>query len=84
MIFQEDDYFFRQSFTGVDTLLRERFCLKDIDGYHCPLSFSCMSIGWLINHSDNPNGKIDGDFFVAIQDILQGEELTVDYHTLEN
>jgi hypothetical protein len=52
-----------------------------IDGnFRAPADFNRMTMGWHINHSDNPNVAVVGDLqFVADQHIFAGQELTVDY-----
>jgi SET domain-containing protein len=39
------------------------------------------SVGWLINHSCEPNCVITGMSLVAARRVLKGEELTFDYST---
>jgi|ERR1041384_965829 len=50
----------------------------------CPADFGRMSIGWYLNHSDDPNTRIlDGYEYVADKNIQAGEEITIDYGKLE-
>jgi len=63
----------------------ERYCVKVEGGYHCPLSFQRMSIGWFTNHSETPNARCEPDLnwnYVAIRDIAEGEEILIDYGAL--
>ena len=64
--------------------LRERFCVETNKGWWCPLDWVRMSVGWYLNHSDNPNLKSDdGDNFYAIRKIKEDEELTINYSELD-
>lgn len=45
-----------------------------------PESFDDMGVAWYINHNKFPNVQISPDWeYLAIRDILVGEELTADY-----
>jgi SET domain-containing protein len=48
-----------------------------------PVNFNRLSVGWYVNHSDEPNlvAQDDGRF-IALRHIHPGEELTADYRTL--
>lgn len=49
----------------------------------CPERFDRMEIGWYINHSHQPNILKDADkHLVALRDIKQGEEIVIDYNSL--
>jgi len=50
----------------------------DYDRYKLPRR---NSIGWLINHSCDPNCLVSGTSLIAERDIRRGEELTFDYST---
>jgi SET domain-containing protein len=60
------------------------YCVGKEDGtYACPNDFSCMEIGWYLNHSKNPNiagNAIDG--FYSLRSINAGEELLLNYNDL--
>jgi SET domain-containing protein len=43
-----------------------------------PINYHCMSIGWYLNHSRNPNIDVSCNF-AALRRIGKGEELTIDY-----
>ena len=49
----------------------------------CPKDFGCMEIGWYLNHSKTPNAYHRNYEYYALRDIKTGEEITVDYNTLE-
>ncbi len=59
------------------------------NGYWVPKSFNSMSIGWLINHSDSPTlewrkvGKSKEVTYFSKRAIKSGEELTIDYNSLD-
>jgi hypothetical protein len=56
-------------------------------GFYAPRNPIRMSVGWYINHSNSPNVTIAVSptkwTIRARRDIKQGEELTVDYGTLD-
>ncbi len=65
----------------------ERYCVKVEGGYHCPLAFQRMSIGWFTNHSETPNARCVPELnwnYVAIRDIAEGEEVLIDYGALSD
>ena len=65
--------------------VREIYCVRDGAGYHCPLDFHRMSIGWYMNHSDTPNvvssRELNFEYFAA-RPIDAGEEIVCDYRML--
>lgn len=64
--------------------LVETYCVQTLHGYVCPVTFTRMSVGWYLNHSDAPNLEQDGSgHMFAVRAIRAGEELTVDYATLD-
>ncbi len=74
--------------TEVETLpdhakaLIENYCLYDEAHYFVPdYGFKKMDLVNFLNHSDTPNviSINDGEFFEAIKDIKQGEELLINY-----
>ena len=74
--------------TEVETLpahakaLIENYCLYDEAHYFVPdYGFKKMDLVNFLNHSDTPNviSINDGEFFEAIRDIKQAEELLIDY-----
>jgi SET domain-containing protein len=60
----------------------ETFCVEDSAGYHCPADFHRMSVGWYLNHSEQPNAGGTRENYYALRDISEGEEITIDYATL--
>ena len=62
--------------------LIENYCLYDEENYFVPnYGFKKMDLVNFLNHSDTPNviSINDGEFFEAITDINQGDELVIDY-----
>ena len=49
----------------------------------CPKDFGVMPIGWYLNHSRKPNAVHKNYDFYAARDIREGEEILIDYNTLE-
>ena len=60
----------------------ETYCVEDSAGYHCPANFHRMSVGWYLNHSEQPNAGGTRENYYALRDIREGEEITIDYTTL--
>ena len=66
--------------------LVQRYCLNDGENYFLPPhGFRVYDLVVFLNHSPNPNLRsVDGgDYFETTRPIAAGEELTVDYNTLE-
>ena len=63
--------------------LYDDFCVVKSDKYGCPKNFNMLTVGWYLNESkENPNVRCTDDYdFIALRDIKNGEELTVDYST---
>jgi SET domain-containing protein len=58
------------------------YCLYDEDNYFIPdHGFKKIDVSLFINHADTPNiiSINDGEYFEAIRDIKNGEELVIDY-----
>lgn len=58
------------------------YCLYDEQNYFVPArGFKKIDLSLFLNHSDEPNiiSINDGDYFEAIRDIKEGEELVIDY-----
>ena len=49
----------------------------------CPRDFACMELGWYLNHSKNPNAYHNDYEFYALTDIKVGQEILIDYNSLE-
>jgi SET domain-containing protein len=62
--------------------LYEDFGMVSGDKLGVPRTFNMLSVGWYVNHSDEPN-LVAGDDgrFRALRRIATGEELTADYRT---
>ena len=63
----------------------ERYCVQDSHNpriYHCPANFARMSVGWYLNHSNKPNAAHRNFEYFALRAIRKGEEITIDYRTL--
>lgn len=59
------------------------YCLNRGNRVICPKDFSCMPIGWYLNHSKLPNAICDGRYrWYAARNIKKGEEITIDYNSL--
>ena len=71
------DYRFRKSCSRAE----QRYCIEDKDGWHGPIDFHRMSIGWYLNHSKFP--KLSVPDYRALRDIERGQELTINYQHLE-
>jgi SET domain-containing protein len=66
----------------VPDLFRE-YCVDRGDMILCPKDFGHMEIGWYVNHSKDPNAYHKNYNYYALRDIKAGEEITIDYNTLE-
>ena len=66
----------------------KHYCIETKGGYYGPKDFARMSIGWYINHSDDPNleERMIGKQwrYYARRAIQKGEEITMDYRTLDS
>lgn len=66
-------------------LLVENYCLFDEQHYYVPQQgFKSLDVSLFLNHSDTPNVQSidDGNYFEALRDIMEGEELFIDYGTI--
>lgn len=59
------------------------YCLERGDKLICPEDFGRMTIGWFLNHSKNFNAVHKDYSWYAARDIKEGEEILIDYNTLE-
>lgn len=58
------------------------FCPVKDGRFIAPVDFNQMTMGWYLNHSDDPNVEVDDRIhFVAARLIRMGEELTANYTT---
>ena len=60
-----------------------QYCLDRGDTLRCPKDFGRMEVGWHLNHSKKPNAYHKNYDYYALRDILTGEEITIDYNSLE-
>lgn len=61
----------------------QEYCLDRGDSLVCPADFGQPTIGWYLNHSKDPNAKHVNYEYFALKDIKRGEEITIDYNSLE-
>lgn len=61
----------------------ERYCVEVDGALYAPEDFGRMSIGWFLNHSTRPNARHVNYRYFAARDIKAGEEIMIDYRTLE-
>jgi SET domain-containing protein len=66
----------------IPTMFRQ-YCLDRNDKMWAPADFGHMEIGCYINHSKTPNAHHKKYQYYALRDIRAGEEITIDYNTLE-
>lgn len=63
--------------------LFQGYCMDRDEKLICPMDFGQMHVGWYLNHSNSPNTYPDSDYkWYASRDIKAGEEITIDYNTL--
>lgn len=63
----------------------ETYCLYDEEHYYVPdYGFKVMDMVNYLNHSSSPNVRSvnHGEYFEALRDIAEGEELLVDYGSI--
>ena len=58
-------------------------CVSRGEVLKCPSDFGRMEIGWYLNHSETPNAYHIDYIYRAKRDIKSGEEITIDYNSLE-
>jgi SET domain-containing protein len=66
-------------------LLVENYCLYDAESYFVPeQGFKAIDISLFLNHADTPNVQSieDGNYFVTLREIAEGEELFIDYGSI--
>ena len=59
------------------------FCINRGESLWCPPDFGYMPIGWYLNHSKKPNALNKNYDYWASRDIKAGEEILIDYNSLE-
>jgi SET domain-containing protein len=72
----------RRKKKDVPTLFH-KYCVDRGEQVACPADFGHMEIGWHLNHSRTPNTYHKNYHYYSSRDINEGEEITVDYNTLE-
>jgi SET domain-containing protein len=45
-----------------------------------PKDYRLVCVGWYLNHSPEPNAYLCSDCLYAARDILEGEEILIDYN----
>ncbi len=60
-----------------------QYCVDEGEILYCPKDFGCMEVGWHLNHSKTPNAYHRNFEYYALRDIKEGEEITIDYNSLE-
>ncbi|MBI2446812.1 MAG: SET domain-containing protein [Parcubacteria group bacterium] len=84
-LFGDETEFYRsvtRKKTDIPELFRQ-YCIDRGDLLDCPKDFGCMEIGWYLNHSKMPSAFHRNYQYYALRDIKTGEEITIDYNTLE-
>ena len=67
----------------VPEILRQ-YCIDRGESLICPDDFGHIPLGWYLNHSKNVNAIHRGDYrWYASRDIRAGEEILIDYNSLE-
>ncbi len=61
----------------------QEYCVDRGKNMLCPEDFGAMPLGWYLNHSLTPNVVHQNYNFYATKNITAGEEITIDYNTLE-
>jgi SET domain-containing protein len=61
----------------------QEYCISRENEIICPKDFGCMPVGWYLNHSHNPNAIHRDYHYYSLRDIFEGQEITIDYNTLE-
>lgn len=59
------------------------YCVSRGEELVCPRDFGAMQVGWYLNHSKNPNAIHKNYEYYALRAIKAGEEILIDYNTLE-
>lgn len=75
--------FYRWDEVELDKITKKKmqdFCQMEEGGFYAPADLNCLSMGWFMNHSCDPNVGVNekGDF-VTMKNVRQGEELAWDY-----
>jgi SET domain-containing protein len=60
-----------------------QYCVAREGYLSCPLDFGNMPVGWYLNHSKIPNAIHRDYHWYALRDIKEGEEILINYNSLE-
>jgi SET domain-containing protein len=61
----------------------DEYCMDRNEALVCPKDFGNMCIGWYLNHSKDSNAEHKEYNWYAKRDIVKGEEILIDYNSLE-
>jgi len=61
----------------------QSYCMDRENKLVCPLDFGNMPVGWYLNHSKKTNTVRRDYHWYALRDIKEGEEILIDYNSLE-
>jgi SET domain-containing protein len=88
-LFDEEDHTFLHESEVIHTNVPSRVLGKysihfpEDKGYSTPKNFNRMSVGWFLNHSNEPNACNDENYnYFALKDIPKGKEILIDYDKL--
>lgn len=59
------------------------YCMDRGSKIICPENFGEMPVGWYLNHSKKSNAIHKNYNWYALRDIKKGEEILIDYNSLE-
>ncbi len=60
-----------------------KYTMSKGEKLECSRDFGRMEVGWYLNHSKTPNAAHQDYQYYALRDIKSGEEILIDYNTLE-
>ena len=87
-LFEDDDHRFTPHNEIKDSKVPEHILHNysinyEGEGLSSPRNFNRMSVGWFLNHSENPNAVCDENYsYSALRNIKSGDEITIDYDKL--
>ena len=59
------------------------YCMDKGEDLVAPTDFGAMPVGWYLNHSSQPNATHREYHWYAYRDIKAGEEILIDYNSLQ-
>lgn len=67
-----------------EMIMLNNYAIEEEGGWWRPENWKKISVGWYLNHSDNPNifSNDEANTYLAIRDIEAEEELTINYDLL--